>query len=579
MTAGTPELTHEELYEDAPCGYLSLLADGTILATNRTLLRTLGREAAQVVGVARLQDLMAPGSRIYHATHWGPKLELQGEVREIPVDLVRADGDRVAVLLSAVVRHGDGSAAPVIRASVFDATDRRRYERELIAARDTEREARRKAEHLARHDRLTGLPNRALVDERLARAGVRVRRDGGAFLVCLVDLDHFRVVNESLGHQAGDDLLREVAERLRRALPDADTIGRVGGDEFVVLAAGDDATPSALAARIGAALDPPFVVDGLQRVVRASMGIAVSDPDAPQDDLLRDADIAMYRAKERRREGHVVFDPTMRERTQARLRVEAELRVALAEGQLRVFYQPVVAARDRRIVGMEALVRWEHPERGLVPPGEFIPVAEQFGLVGALGRFVLEESCRQLAAWRRDGVAPADLGVAVNVSARQFEQPGFAAEVAGVLRGAGLDAVPGLVGLEVTETLLMQSGDDGAGVLAELSALGVELLLDDFGTGVSSLARLKRLPVDTLKIDRAFIVGLGESDEDAAIVAAIVAMAEKLDLEVVAEGAELESQLALLEALGCCRVQGFVFSRPLPAEELAAYAAAPSIRT
>jgi diguanylate cyclase (GGDEF)-like protein/PAS domain S-box-containing protein len=568
--------SYEELYEDAPCGYLSLLGDGTVVQANRTLLRSLGRSADEVVGRVRLQDLMAPGSRIYHATHWGPKLDLQGEVREVPVDLVRADGERQPVLLNAVVGPAGGDAAATIRCSVFDASDRRRYERELVAARDTERDARRRAEHLARHDPLTELANRLLVDERISRAIVRARRDGTSFAVLLLDLDEFKLVNDSLGHHAGDDLLRSVARRLSGALPDADTIGRIGGDEFVVLV--DDLAAAggadAIAERIRAVLEPPFDLEGARRGVRASVGVAVSDGRADDlrldADLLRDADIAMYRAKALRHVGHVVFDVSMRAHSVERLRMETELRSAIAEGQLRVVYQPVVSTDDERIVSMEALVRWHHPEHGVVPPGVFITAAEELGLIGEIGAFVLEESCRQLAVWRRDGVAAPDVGVAVNVSARQLEEPRFAGDVADVIGRSGLAGAPHLLGLEVTETLLMDSGEEGAAVLRDLSAMGVGVLLDDFGTGFSSLARLKRLPVDTLKIDRVFVAGLGDtSGDDDAIVGAVVAMAAQLGLRVVAEGVETRAQLACLQRMRCDRVQGFLFSRPLPADEMA----------
>jgi diguanylate cyclase (GGDEF)-like protein/PAS domain S-box-containing protein len=571
MLATADEPSYEELYEDAPCGYLSLAPDGTVVKTNRTLLRSLGRDADEIVGT-RLQDLMAPGSRIYHATHWGPKLDLQGEVREVPVDLMRADGERLPVLLNAVVAPAAGGTPEIIRASLFDATDRRRYERDLIAARDTERDARRLAEHHARHDALTGLPNRVLVEERIGRAIVRARRDGAAFGVCLLGLDRFKAVNDRHGHHAGDELLRAVAQRLGAAMPDADTVGRLGGDEFVVLVEDLPACggPDALAARVAGALEEPFLLDGAPRGLQASLGVAVVGADTLEADVLRDADIAMSRAKRSGGATHVVFDPEMRERAVARLRVEADLRRALAEGELCVHYQPVVAAADGRIASMEALVRWQHPERGMVSPGEFIPVAEEFGLIGELGRFVLEEACRQLAEWRRDGVVADDVSVAVNVSARQFEQRGFVAEVAAIMASTGLAATPHLLGLEVTETLLMESGDAGAAVLAELSALGVGLLLDDFGTGVSSLGRLKRLPVDTLKVDRVFIKGLGEpGGDDDAIVGAVLAMAAQLGLRVVAEGVETPVQLERLCELGCDRIQGFLFSRPVPATQMA----------
>ena len=664
------EPSMEELYEDAPCGYLSLLPDGTVVKVNRTLLRALGMDAGAVVG-RRFPDLLAPGSRIYHATHWGPLLELQDEVREVPLDILRSDGSRLAALFSAFVKRDADGRARIVRASLFDATDRRRYERRLVAARDNERAvrqlgqravdgvpiaalldeattllrdglgtqdvsidehvapdtggetrddrvirlalgrpggrvgeirarreapfdegdrgfahavglvvggavARERAEalayHRARRDQLTGLPNRLALQESMGATIGDMSAHDPAFPICMLDLAEFKLVNDSRGHRVGDELLRAVAARLLVHAPVGSTVGRVEGDEFLVVGpAGMD--QEALAVTVSAALATPFALDGIEYLARCRMGTLAADAAASPDEcLVVNASVAMYVAKAQRVE-HVAYRPEMRERSQERMQTEAELRVALREGQLRVFYQPVVSLEDRRVASMEALVRWEHPERGLVPPGAFIPIAEESDLICDLGEFVLREATRQLAEWRAAGVVGPDVSVAVNVSARQFERPGFAATVRDALAAAGLAARPELLGLEVTETMLV---DDTSGerVFAELSAIGVGLLLDDFGTGVSSLGRLKRLPVDTLKIDRAFISGLGENDEDEAIVAAILAMSEKLGLAVVAEGAETEAQLDLLAGLGCRRVQGFVFSRPLPAAEMAVFAPA-----
>jgi diguanylate cyclase (GGDEF)-like protein len=418
---------------------------------------------------------------------------------------------------------------------------------------------------------VTDLPNRLLLRERLQHEAARARRDGTGFALCLLDVDDFKLINDTLGHAAGDDLLRAIAARLDGAMRTTDMLARLGGDEFVVLGPDLQTEEEArsLARRVADALRPPFTLQGSDLAVRASIGVVQGGGDSTADALLRDVDLAMYDAKSRGRGQQALFDASMRERLRNRVRVESELDEALRNGDLRVYYQPVVTAGERRISGVEALVRWQHPEGGLVPPDEFIPVAEATGQIIELGRFVMEEACRQLVSWRAEGLVDDAFHVAVNVSWRQLTRPGFPEDVAAVLAHTGLD--PARLGLEITETIAMDSAESSGEVLDQLAALGVELLLDDFGTGVSSLARLKRLPVDTLKIDRAFVRGVGDrEDEDDAIVAAILAMADALGLEVVAEGVETEAQLARLDQLGCGLIQGFLFSRPLPAAELAA---------
>jgi diguanylate cyclase (GGDEF)-like protein len=481
----------------------------------RTLLATLGAGYVAIVtpdgdqlGVAGDEELGRPGRCIRLTTAIGDEHEPFA---------------RIEIFCGLRVRYMQEEAnfAAGVGNVLWSAMERRRSD-----------EAR---EHDATHDALTGLPNRTLLRDRLDLEVARARRGGGRFALCLLDLDHFKHINDSLGHLAGDHVLRTVARRLHDAVRDCDMVVRLGGDEFVVLCEGvgsGDAV-EAVARRVSAALAEPVVVEGAEHHIRGSIGVVVGDGESDGEGVLRDADVAMYTAKDAGRGHFVLFDRSMRERAQKRLRVEAELRTAVREGQLRVFYQPVVGADDRRITGMEALVRWEHPERGLIPPGDFIPVAEDTGLVVELGSFVLRTACAQLVAWREEGIVGSDVSVAVNVSARQLARPGFALEVATILEETGLSATPGLLGLEITETILM-SGDTPEAVLAELDALGVSLLLDDFGTGASSLARLKRFPVDTLKIDRAFISELGETDEDDAIVAAVMALATALGLRVVA---------------------------------------------
>jgi diguanylate cyclase (GGDEF)-like protein/PAS domain S-box-containing protein len=794
----------QELYEDAPCGYLSLLLDGTVAKVNRTFLHSTGYTAEALLG-RRLEDLLAPGSRLYYATHWRPKLDLRGLVREVPADLVCADGHRLSVLINATIVLSASGRPTAIRASLFDATDRRRYERELVVARDVERAARERAEQLQRisatlslavtpaevaasilgelveflgavhgtlrvdgiligeldadrsqrageagalelalragehdvgdlrfvfaephlstaeeetflrtcaaqcaqalvraqlssesrarseqqaavsslralaledvaltrlleeaanalratlradgvtiapwhgtdivygvvgspgeqspslrsaigsgpdafgeirvhtrgprrftagdteftvgvaqvlwssverrrhdevvtfqatHDPLTSLPNRLLLSGRLEHEIARARRNHTYFAMCLLDLDDFKVINDTLGHQVGDDILRAVGDRLLTVMRDTDMVARLGGDEFVILAADliDDEEGEMVAQRVSAALQKPFLHPSGEHVVGASVGVVVGGPTSTPESVLDDADVAMSHAKDSGRGLHAFFDHSMRDHLRQRLKVENELRVALRNGELRTFYQPVVNARTRRVTAMEALVRWQHPVRGLIPPLEFIPVAEASGLVVDLGREVMREACRQLVRWRADGLIDDDVSIAVNVSGRQLTHPGFDAEVAEVMADTGMDRTPALLGLEITESILMRSTDSPTAVLTGLASLGVGILLDDFGTGASSLSRLKRFPVDTLKIDRSFIREIDDEDKgDDAIVSAIIAMATALDLRVIAEGVESAAQLTSLLTLGCDEIQGYLFSRPLPADEM-----------
>jgi len=426
--------------------------------------------------------------------------------------------------------------------------------------------------HQATHDALTGLPNRALLLDRLDWALARARRDGLSCAVLFVDLDRFKDVNDTLGHDAGDRLLVTVAARLRDSLRDNDTLARLGGDEFAVLLEGTDAGEATQAAtRILAALALPLALDGHLFRLTASIGIAPGYADhARPEEVLRDADIALYRAKDAGRAGYALFDPAMQAQLVARLDLERDLRHALERDEFVLHYQPLVAVPDGRIVGVEALVRWRHPSRGLLGPGAFIPLAEETDLIVPLGRWVLEEACRQLRAWHETSAGASALTISVNVAAGQLRSSALLVDVARALATTGLP--PGCLQLEITESAAMADAAATIVVLQELKDLGVRLALDDFGTGYSSLAYLKRFPVDALKIDRAFVDGLGETAahglEDEAIVEVVLGVARALKLEVTAEGVETAAQLTRLRALGCAMAQGYLFARPLPAAEL-----------
>jgi diguanylate cyclase (GGDEF)-like protein/PAS domain S-box-containing protein len=421
--------------------------------------------------------------------------------------------------------------------------------------------------HEALHDALTGLPNRALFLEELQLAiDRRRRRPRAGFTVLFLDLDRFKVINDSLGHLAGDALLVELARRLVQCVRPGDRVARLGGDEFTVLLDGlDDATSAArIADRIQASFDAPFAIGGREVFTSASIGVALScsgyeDPAA----VLRDADLAMYRAKARGGARTEVFDAGMHAAALARLELETDLRRALERGEFRLHYQPLHDADGSRVVGCEALLRWDHPRRGLLAPGSFLDVAEETNLTVPLGAWVLEEACRQVRAWEAAGGPARQVHVAVNLSRRQLLGPGLVNAVRRTLRETGL--APHRLTLEITENVLMQDADAAVAVLDELKRLGVRLVMDDFGTGYSSLSYLRRFPLDGLKIDRAFVMGMDER-ENLELVRTIISLARNLRLDVVAEGVEDARQWRQLRALGCDAVQGYFFSVPLDAE-------------
>jgi diguanylate cyclase (GGDEF)-like protein/PAS domain S-box-containing protein len=438
----------------------------------------------------------------------------------------------------------------------------------VLAEAHARAEAEARMRHQALHDPLSGLPNRTLLLERFAQWLARSEReDGAGAAILFVDIDHFKIVNDALGHELGDELLCTVARRLRAALRPADTVARVGGDEFVILCedVGDDGEALAVAKRLSDALEDPFKLAGHLHRVTASIGVATWKPGAKADDLMRDADAAMYRAKERGRARFELFHAGMRAWSERWLTMEAELRGALDSGQLSNVYQPIVDPADGRIVGFEALVRWHHPERGTVAPGDFIPMAEQNGLIVPLGHQVLREACEEAVTWpkRADGE---DLRISVNLSPRQLSDPGLVDSVQAVLRVTGLE--PERLSLEITESAFADDPARALAVLKRLKELGVLLELDDFGTGYSSLTYVRMFPIDALKIDRSFVNGLCQSTEDAAIVAAVISMGRALGVNVVAEGVESQDQASVLQTLGCTLAQGYLFSRPVPAEAL-----------
>jgi diguanylate cyclase (GGDEF)-like protein len=423
--------------------------------------------------------------------------------------------------------------------------------------------------HMAFHDELTSLPNRLMLSQRLDQALSRHRRGGSQLAILFLDLDRFKVINDSLGHETGDVLLRQVADRLRSHSREGDTIARMGGDEFVVLIenSGNLSDISARAQRLVEQLSAPYLLGSNDCHVTVSIGVSVfpaDGSDAPA--LLKAADVAMYRAKDTGRDSYQFYSAAMNVHTVERLELESDLRHALERHEFLLHYQPKVEVATGLITGVEALLRWDHPRRGLISPMDFIPLAEETGLIASIGEWVLATACARTKEWQDHGFAKLD--VAVNLSARQFADPMLLPKLTNIIRRSGLD--PSSLELEITESLVMSHGGSAVAVLQQLKSLGVRIAIDDFGTGYSSLAYLKRFPIDTLKVDRSFIRDIPADSGDKQITRAIIAMAHSLRLRVVAEGVETADQLKFLRKERCDTVQGYYLHRPLPEAEVAA---------
>jgi diguanylate cyclase (GGDEF)-like protein/PAS domain S-box-containing protein len=445
-------------------------------------------------------------------------------------------------------------------ATARDVTERKTFELQLTQK--------------AFYDSLTELPNRPLLIDRIEQALARARRRGTAIGLIFIDLDNFKRVNDSLGHQSGDALLVAAAKRLTACIRPADTAARLGGDEFIILL--DQLTSEAaaeatvMAQRLLKQFEHPFSLDGKEYVVSASMGIALTvagDSTSTSDALLRDADVAMYRAKSSGKGRYVMFDTRMQVDVRDRLDLETDLRHAVERGELRVHFQPIVQLQSKGFREVEALLRWQHPARGLVMPTDFIGIAEETGLIIPIGQWVLEEACRQAAVWHAEFPLGPPIQVSVNLSPRQFEHPRLIEDVQRALRNAGIE--PSSLKLEVTEGVIMRDAEASIQTLRELKDHGIQIAIDDFGTGYSSLSYLRRLPLDVLKIDRSFVQGIGENPEDNAIVKAIISMAKSLGLSVTAEGVETNEQAALLRDWSCEQAQGYLFARPIDAKDIA----------
>jgi diguanylate cyclase (GGDEF)-like protein len=418
-------------------------------------------------------------------------------------------------------------------------------------------------------DALTGLPNRALFMDRLSHALIRAERGGGNLAVLFLDLDRFKILNDTLGREVGDRLLVEVAHRLAACLSPEDTVARLGGDEFALLLEGtsDLSAASALAERVSAELQRPFVVDGRDVLISASIGVALTGGGSMQpEEVLRNADLAMYQAKAEGRARYELYEPDLSVSTRERLDLQADLRTAGARQELSLRYQPVVSLANIRPVEVEALVRWDHRRRGALLPADFIGLSEETGLIVPMGQWILREACRQARTWQTESSGIPPLVVSVNLSAGQFERDALRDEVATILGETGLE--PGRLQLEISEAVLMRDDPRMFDRLEALRAIGVRLAIDDFGTGYASLSYLKRLPVDCLKIDRSLVKGVGYETEDAAIIRAVATLARSLGITVTAEGVETHAQLVQLREVGCDQGQGYFFARPVSADRV-----------
>jgi diguanylate cyclase (GGDEF)-like protein/PAS domain S-box-containing protein len=561
-------LAEQELILDNAAVGIAFVRDRAIQRCNRFLEDMVGAGPGELVGqssavlFASHADWVDAGQQAYTGT-------APGGTHDSEWRFSRRDGS-VFICRTRGRRTDTGVGAQEWIWSFEDVTDRTAELQAANARLESEIEERKHAEqlarHLASHDPLTGLPNRRLLEDRLTQALALGHRNRQQSAVMFVDLDRFKNINDSLGHAVGDSLLCEVARRLVKQLRVGDTICRIGGDEFVVvlpeLKRADDVAQ--VAQKVIDHLSQPVLVEERELIVTPSIGIAVFPEDGRDaETLIRNADAAMYHAKQMGRANYQFFTERMNQAASRRLALEGDLRRALGRDELRVHYQPIVATGGERVAGHEALVRWQHPERGLVEPAEFIQLAEETGLILGIGQWVLREACR----WATFIGVERGLPVAVNLSARQFNDPKLVEVVSAALRESGLPA--NLLELEITESTAMRETDITLTTLTRLKELGVSIVIDDFGTGYSSLAYLKRFPVDKLKVDRAFVADLPGDKDQNAIVAAIIALAHALEMQVIAEGVETEAQRAFLENCGCDFVQGFLVGSPLDADAAA----------
>ena len=544
---------YSELYARSSNGIMVTDAHGTVLSVNQAFTDITGHAEAEIVGGK--PGLLSSGrhDQAFYARMWrelAERGEWQGEIWN------RRKNGEIYLEWLHIVATGDDRSGPVQYIAMFYDIGNFNNARDRIY-------------ELANHDSLTGLPNRALCKDRLQQSIAQARRANASVGLLFIDLDRFKEVNDTLGHAIGDQLLMDFSWRLVHAIRDGDTAARLGGDEFVVIAPGlvRESDIRVVADKIIQSLAEPFVIEGRDLYVGASVGVAVYPTHGDNaDDLLRQADTAMYAAKGDGGNVCHFFDDTLEHHRSQRLKLEGDLRRALVQGQLLLAYQPQVSAGDGRLVGVEALLRWDRPGYGTVPPDQFVPLAEETGLILPIGEWVLRAACLQLAAWRNQGLSP--LRMAVNVTARQLNDDDFADRVIAILEETG--ASPDRLEIEITESQLMEKLHAGQANLKRLRALGVAVSVDDFGTGYSSLGRICSLPIDRIKIDKSFVSDLHTNGDSYAVAHAIVAMANALRLEVIAEGVDIQEQADLLAGIRCHEFQGYLFGKPQSPEAITA---------
>jgi diguanylate cyclase (GGDEF)-like protein/PAS domain S-box-containing protein len=544
-------------FDNAPIGMALVAADGRWLRVNPAL--------CQIGGYSEEELLEVDFQAITHPSHLGPMMShlsqiLSGQIATFQMEnrFFHKLCHEVWVLVGISPSHEGQESEARLMFQIQDITDRKRAEQKLL--------------HEAFHDGLTQLPNRAMFVDHLKLALDRAKRSSQyLFALLFIDLDRFKIINDSLGHALGDQVLIEVAQRLQHCLRPGDTVARLGGDEFTILLEDIKDIKEAIltAERIQHEVSQPCVLNGHDIFTTASIGIALYNSSYQQpDELLRDADTAMYRAKSAGKAQHVIFDSVMHAQVLNRMKMEADLRRGIERDEFHLLYQPIISLPDNCLAGFEALVRWRHPERGLVSPAEFIPLAEETGLIIAIGYWVMQEACRQMKEWQQTYPDSFPLQVSVNLSSRQFSQPNLNEQIKNVLEESALN--PRYLKLELTESAVMDNVEAAITQLQELRELGIELSIDDFGTGYSSLSYLHRFPLDTLKIDRSFVMQMCKK-ENLEIVRTIIALAESLGLAVIAEGIETAEQLLQLQKLNCEYGQGYYFAKPLDKEAAGAF--------
>ncbi len=544
------EQRYRRLFELNLAGVYHSTEDGRMLDCNEAFARILGFDSRE--------DVLATPAQAFYASPeeraaFVERLKREGSLRNAELRLLRRDGQPVWVLENECYLEGPPGEPGTLLGTLNDITDRKRAEREL--------------QRLAFHDALTGLPNRILLKDRIEVALSQARHPQNVVATLFLDLDRFKLINDSLGHHAGDELLRLVAERLTGCLFGGDSVARLGGDEFVILLprVGSANEVIRVANKLTTQFRRPFQLDGRELFVTFSMGISLYPHDGDDaETLLKNADTAMYRAKQQGRDNFQLYAPAMNARVLERISLETSLRKSLERGELCLYYQPLLDLGTGRIHGFEALLRWRHRDRGLLVPGEFLGIAEETGLIVPFGSWIVRSACTQLLAWHAHGHR--DLTVSINLSTRQLQHPELVDRVADVLQETGLPAE--YLTFEITETVAMSNLEQTLQILKGLKALGVAIALDDFGTGYSSLSTLRQFPIDTLKIDQSFVREMMRSLNDCALTVASIFIAHGMNLTVVAEGVETDDQLEFLRNYQCDQVQGHLISRPLPASEV-----------